>query len=55
MRWKIRKVNGQWRIWDSFGEWDSDYPDWASAVDWAGSPFKRDDYYARAEAEASDE
>jgi hypothetical protein len=46
-RWTVRKhESGLWRVYNSLGDWDSDYPDWSPAVQWASSPYRRLQYYA---------
>jgi hypothetical protein len=47
LRWTVRKhENSLWRVYNSLGEWDSDYPDWSAAAHWASSPYHRLQYYA---------
>ena len=47
LRWKVRKQpDGMWRIFNSLGEWDSDYADWSAAIAWAANPFRRAEYYS---------
>lgn len=55
-RWKVRQADDvfcpcgarhrPWRVFNSWGEIDSEYCSWDAAVHWAGSPMYRAEYFA---------